>query len=811
MSKDLRACFDASVATGALTKAQADEAYALVEFFQREGHSPSDAAARTAQRLADDAVIAKRQKALQIQKAVETEANARSHPRNVSAGVAAIFARDFWQQVSVPNVEARHRAVLRDLQAKFADGLTAYRLKTAGLSRDTIGLRHFVRELFGENSGSPTARSAAQGWRDATDSGVSLFNAAGGNLRRKEAWRLPQHWDKTKVDAMGEETFREEMLSAMDNGRLQILDYDTGNAVTREKAVRIIDDAYQRIVTDGLVDLVPGQAGMGKIANRRTAPRAFEWTSSDAWFEFNNKFGVGESRLYDLLTGHLDGMARDIAMMEVLGPNPHAQARRLIDIARKSGGADGGPAKGRQIYHLESLWDYVSGKANSPVSERLASGFRSVRAWLTSAQLGSATISSTSDFATTTLTARWNALPASRVMRTYMRFMTGGEGVRAQAIRAGLGAEGWTQRAAGAHRHQAEVIGYELPVRISDFAMKVSLLTPHTESLRYAVGWEMLSHMTELAEAGGWERLPANVQRALGRYGIEEADWTLIRGAGLADLGDGVKMLDHMALARQGRAEATAAAKVQQMISTEQDFAVPTPGAVERTLMQGKLRPGTWSGEFLKSTLQYKTFPITIMSQQLIRGLNSLRAGDRGGYLAALAVSTTVMGAFAWQMKNIANGRDPQPMDDPRFWMAAMVQGGGAGILGDFLYAGTNRAGRGFYMTAIGGPTAGLIDDAIQLTTGNIPALASEDDDTNFGRELARFTRRYTPLTSLWYTRLAVDRLMWNRMQEMLDPRASADWRRMERRRQDEFGQDYFWAPGEIEPERGPDFGASVR
>lgn len=810
MTQDLRACLDARVTAGAITKAQADEAYELVKHFEREGASPGDAAARAAQRLADDAIVAKRQRALQIQKAVETEANARSHPRNISAGVAAIFARDLWQQASYPNIEARYRAVLRDLQAKFSHGLTAYRLKTAGLSRDTIGLRAFVRELFEENSGNPTARSAALGWRDATDSGVALFNAAGGNLRRKEAWRLPQHWDKTKVDAMGEEAFREEMLSAMDNGRLQILDYDTGSAVTREKAVRIIDDAFQRIVTDGLVDLTPGQAGMGKVANRRTAPRAFEWTSSEAWFEFNDKFGVGEARLFDLLTGHLDGMARDIAQMQVLGPNPQAQARRLIDIARKSGGTDGRPAKGWQVYHLESLWDYVSGKANSPVSERMAGGFRSVRAWLTSAQLGSATVSSVTDFATTGLTARWNGLPAARVMRTYLDFMTGGEQMRARAIRAGLGAEGWTQRAAGAHRHQAEIIGYELPVRISDFAMKASLLTPHTESLRYAMGWEMLSHMTELAEAGGWERVPAAVQRALGRYGIEEADWNLIRGAGLADLGDGVKMLDHMALARQGRAEAAAAAKLQQMISTEQDFAVPTPGALERTLMQGKLRPGTLSGEFLKSTLQYKTFPVTIMAQQLMRGLNSLRAGDRGAYLAALAVSTTMMGALAWQLKNIANGRDPQPMDDPRFWAAAFVQGGAAGILGDFFYSGTNRAGRSFWMT-IAGPTAGLVEDAIQLTTGNIPALASEEDDTNFGRELARFTRRYTPLTSLWYTRLAMDRLMWNRMQELLDPRAPQDWRRLERRRQDEFDQDYFWAPGQTAPERGPDLSASVR
>ena len=98
----------------------------------------------------------------------------------------------------------------------------------------------------------------------------------------------------------------------------------------------------------------------------------------------------------------------------------------------------------------------------------------------------------------------------------------------------------------------------------------------------------------------------------------------------------------------------------------------------------------------------------------------------------------------------------------------------------------------------------------MRLIGGNISAIA-DDGDANFGRDFARFVRRYTPGSSLWYARLAADRLMWDQLQALLDPKAATAWRRMEQRAQKDFGQRFWWRPGQTAPNRAPAIGAAIQ
>jgi hypothetical protein len=53
-------------------------------------------------------------------------------------------------------------------------------------------------------------------------------------------------------------------------------------------------------------------------------------------------------------------------------------------------------------------------------------------------------------------------------------------------------------------------------------------------------------------------------------------------------------------------------------------------------------------------------------------------------------VATTVLGAVSLQLKNIAAGKDPEPMfgeHAAKFWANAAAQGGALGIFGDQLKA----------------------------------------------------------------------------------------------------------------------------
>lgn len=68
-----------------------------------------------------------------------------------------------------------------------------------------------------------------------------------------------------------------------------------------------------------------------------------------------------------------------------------------------------------------------------------------------------------------------------------------------------------------------------------------------------------------------------------------------------------------------------------------------------------------------------------------------------------------------------------------------------------------------------------------------------------------QFLRFYTPGSSLCYSRQAVDRLVWDQLQWLADPKAGQAFPRKEQFWRREFGQKHYWRPGRTLPERAPD------
>ena len=78
--------------------------------------------------------------------------------------------------------------------------------------------------------------------------------------------------------------------------------------------------------------------------------------------------------------------------------------------------------------------------------------------------------------------------------------------------------------------------------------------------------------------------------------------------------------------------------------------------------------------------------------------------------------------------------------------------------------------------------------------------------DPRIGRDVVNLARRYTPGSTLWYGRLALDRLVWDQLQDLLDPEAATLWRRQERKQRRDYGTAPWWGRGETAPGRAPDF-----
>jgi hypothetical protein len=160
----------------------------------------------------------------------------------------------------------------------------------------------------------------------------------------------------------------------------------------------------------------------------------------------------------------------------------------------------------------------------------------------------------------------------------------------------------------------------------------------------------------------------------------------------------------------------------------------------------------------------------------------------------------------AIQLKELAKGNDPRPMDQNKFWMAALFQGGGLGLFGDFFAAEQNRVGGGIAET-LAGPVVSAASSVIRPIASNT-ARAISGEDTTFGRDAANLVRRNTPfLSSAWYARTAYSRLVADNLQAFLDPDAEILWRRQLRQQAREYGtQPFIPRRGSGQPFRAPDF-----
>jgi len=790
-------CLDGKVQSNRLSREQAEEAMRLIGRFESEyaktmTQSAAEAAAalKASEVMSENLRVKQRQIALQALAVDRVTQQAELHPKGLYAGIAGVLARDWWSMSKGSNAEARVKVVRRDLFRRWGAGVEALRSRLLGLKVNEAGLQSFVRALYGETVDDPAINAAAKAWVEMTDYAVERYNAAGGQLRPKKDWRLPQHMDANRV-AKDRQAWIDYMISAYHSGRVQVWDYEAGAPVDAMTFSEIVSLAYDAIATNGASEITPGLMAKLKLANKRLDHRVFEWTSADAWLWANRRWGTGDGGIYGILTGHVDSIGRDIGLLEVLGPNPDLTVRTLVDTARQK---MVGPLK---VKNLEDIYEHVSGRVNNPVSAGLANVAGGVRGWLQSAQLGSAVISSVTDFQTMRQTAKWNALPANRVLSSYLALLRGDANAKARAMRTGMIAESVIHSVHSALRDQVDETIGGIGGLLANTVLRASGLTKHTDSLRQAFGMEYLGMLAD--EAGkAFDQLPQNLRRTLGRYGLDADAWNVIR-QGVEDF-EGMRFVSPAKLDQMNR---RVGSRLMELIETEMDHAVLQPGARERSLMVGSTRRGTFVGEALRTTMQYKSFAVTMLTTHLMRGLAENGGVGKLGYLVPHMIGLTTLGALSYQMRELVKGRDPMDMTEPKFWLRAAAQGGGLGIMGDFLYGAVDRHGMSFYTQTFGGPGAGLLIDTIDLTGANISAI-SKDEDANFGRDLARFVERYTPGSSLWYARLALDRLLWDNLQRAVDPRAQDSFRRTEQRARKETGQGYWWRPGQTIPTRPP-------
>jgi hypothetical protein len=729
------------------------------------------------------------------------------------------------------SLENRYLGIVADMKRGIQDAWLALGNDFLGFVQNKEKIALLAREMKGEDTGDAIAKKGAQAWLKMAEDFRMRFNDGGGNIGKLDDWGFPQHHSQELVAKAGRDTSVNAVLPALDRARY----VDDAGVPMSEPALReFLGKAWDTIATNGYANMEPGQfKGTGAKANRHAEERQIHFKSADSYLTYWETFG--EKTFPDILMGHVESMARDLAFVEHFGPNPDTAYRTLRDMAvRQQAVAD--PTRltkiEQQAVAVDRLWDTATGKTIPVANRAVARTFDALRNLNVAGKLGSAFWASFfGDKVMLEAVSHLNNLPEMQRWGNELRLLNpANKAERAQLQRQGLMLEYMSNAMArwGDTYGQSSWSG-----KLANAVMRVSGMNAINEWRRGSFGLSLMSTLGDMVPRMDFAKATDADMQIMKTYGIDANDWAMWKLADMQDLGHSQKGLTPDAIAAIPTAklqqafplqfggalgftakEAEAAAKVMRreavtkllgIVSSESRMAIIEPGWRERSQLRANVQRGSVSGELWLSFLQFKTFPWTQFERMWDMSMSRPTFGGKAGTLATIMTMQALAGAMMLQTREILAGKDPRPMDW-KFGASAFLQGGALGIYGDFLYGTTQtRYGTG-PLEVVAGPTIGTGLDFLTSTL-NAAKNAQEGKETHLMAKYLTLGKGFIPGNNLWYTKAAMDHLIFQNIQEALSPGYLAN---MRARTQKEYGQSWWWEPGETAPDRAPDFATAI-
>lgn len=730
--------------------------------------------------------------------------------------------------VSTEKESARGRlfAVMSDVLEKFGKGFM-------GVQRGKAHLSNVVREAFGENTGDVAAKELSTAWRKTHELSVDMVNQAGGALKKLADWHMPQMQTVAKLVRAGFDEWAQVHMNALDWGKMA---WPNGAPIEPAKRMDVLQEVYNTLKTGGANKIKPGSfSGMGSaVGNMVDEHRFLIYKDAQSWLDVHERYGDGS--VFDLMVQHIDDMAHQIALIQVFGSNPSHMADTAKAWAMKRAAdldnASNAPSKDRTNVStttatlknkFDPMYDLVVHGNPLDPDNKAAAAVVGTGNVLTSAMLGAASLLAIpGDFVTRAAVKMFNAqgispfdgvsfyLRSVATDRKFMREIAAQSGfIMDEAVAMNYAMQRFTGIA---------TVGPAITRRLADMTMRASFMSGHTSAARWTAQAEFMGMMARHASTA-FDDLP--FKDIAQRYGIGAQEWDAFRQnvqpwspANHPEIKflRPIDVLNATITQRSlfGDANNDLYRMFQGMITDQARMMVPESTIEAAAMLKGTTRPDTLIGAVGYSFAMFKNLPATMMMTYGRLATTSPHIVGRLGFVAGLGAALTVAGAFSTQMKEIVKGRDPLPMNTAAFWGKALLSGGALSIWGDFIFQGLGEHNRGIVQT-LAGPLGQFVEDTSELALGDTAkflgssgTLKKDDPYAGTLAKAVEYARRYTPGTSIWWARSALERQVFDRLQELADPRAyQAQRRKMDRQRR-EYGNEYFWQPGARVPDRAP-------
>lgn len=718
-------------------------------------------------------------------------------------------------------IAAIYRGELVDFYTNIKGGL--------GIFTDQELVQKIVRERFGESTGDALAKKISDKMGDVFETMRDRFNRNGGDIGKLDNWGLPQTHNLEKIAQAGKQAWVSKAESLIDTRQYV---HENGDYYSQQEIRSLLEYTYDTLSSDGANKIEVGRqatgGGTSKVTNRHGESRVLHFKDADAWLRYQNKYGG--LPLVDLVEAHINGLSKDIAMAENLGSNPKTALKILMDAAAKKDwekGIEENQTKSSRK-RAQVMFDEFSG-GNSPQSQVLANLGLAYRSMNVASMLGGTTIASLADQATIAKTAHVHNLsyrkafgglieqlnPANKADREFAHSL----GLATEEMLGSIAR--WSDDGLTSTYGKSEKLA-RISSGVATQVMRVSFLNALTSASKVGFTKLLMEKYGRLSRTKAWNDLDVQDRELLSNTGLDERAWQVFQLAEPVVDRKGNQLMSARSIYEIPDEKLTAfgdpkqvkdqvASQLQAHLLDEQGMAVIEAGLRERTWFTVGAK-GTITGEVFKGLTQFKSFSAAFLMRQGSRMVSQEGLKGKAAYGVPLFVTMTLLGGLVVQLRELLNGNDPQTIydsNDPKkagsFFMRSIVAGGGLPVLGDILVAGTDTSGRDANSFLIG-PMGSDFSSLLSLTVGNLTQY-NEGKDTNFGNEAFQFVKRKIPAQNLWYTKAAINRMVFDEMQDAIAPGYREKALRKAERQQD---RERFWGD-DVTDIRAPDFERVVK
>ncbi|EPQ1453024.1 hypothetical protein LXC31_000139 [Acinetobacter baumannii] len=723
----------------------------------------------------------------------------------------------------IQSIDSKARGIASIYRGELVDFYTNIK-GGLGIFTDQELVQKIVRERFGENTGDALAKKISDKMGDVFETMRDRFNRNGGDIGKLDNWGLPQTHNLEKIAKAGKEAWVNKAESLIDTRQYV---HENGDYYSQQEIRSLLEYTYDTLSSDGANKIEVGRqatgGGTSKVTNRHGESRVLHFKDAESWLEYQSEFGG--MQFVDLVEAHINGLSKDIAMVENLGSNPKTALKILMDAAAKKDwekGIEENQTK-RSRKRAQVMFDEFSG-GNSPQSQVLANLGLAYRSMNVASMLGGTTIASLADQATIAKNASVHDLSYRKAFGELIgQLNPANKADRELAHSLGLATEEmlgsiarWSDDGLTSTYGKSEKLA-RISSGVATQVMRVSFLNALTSASKVGFTKLLMEKYGRLSRSKAWNDLDVQDRELLSNTGLDERAWQVFQLAEPVVDRKGNQLMSARSIYEIPDEKLTAfgdpkqvkdqvASQLQAHLLDEQGMAVIEAGLRERTWMTVGAK-GTITGEVFKGLMQFKSFSASFLMRQGSRTMAQEGLKGKAAYAIPLMVSMTLLGGLVVQLREILNGNDPQTIydsNDPKkatsFFMRSVVAGGGLPVLGDILVAGADTSGRDAN-SFVSGPLGSDFTSLLGLTVGNLTQY-NEGKDTNFGNEAFKFVKGKIPAQNLWYTKAAINRMFFDEIQDTIAPGYREKALRKAERQQD---RERYWGD-DVADIRAPDF-----